>query len=276
MVDMAYIEFRKVNAVYKGQAGGVRALREVSFAVDEGEKVCILGENGSGKSTLLRVLTGLMPYEGSVLIGGRELSSLKRRELSAQTALLTQLSSVYFSYSVWETVMMGRFLHTGNRSARGSEKDRRVVESCLERTGLKGLETRTLTELSGGQLQRVFLARTWAQETPVLLLDEPTNHLDLKYQAMLADDLEGWAGQDMTDTCGEKRRNTLIGVFHDVRLALKLADRVLVLKEGKLIYDGDPVPAIRSGVLDEAYGIDVGSYFNSFSSRWTEAMASQA
>ena len=272
---MARIELRKVNAVYRGQGSEIRALSDVSFSIDEGEKVCILGENGSGKSTLLRVLTGLMPYEGNILIDGRELRSMKRKELSRYTALLTQISGAYFSYSVWETVMMGRFLHKGKNMSSGTERDRKVVTECLERTGLTGLEDRRLTELSGGQLQRVFLARTWAQETPVLLLDEPTNHLDLKYQAMLAGDIENWTGKS-TDVNGISHKNTLIGVFHDVNLALKLADRLVVLKDGNLIYEGIADTALKGGVLDNAYDIDVVSYFNSFSSRWTDAIASEA
>ena len=123
--------------------------------------------------------------------------------------------------------------------------------------GLQELAQRPLTELSGGQLQRVFLARAWAQRTPYLLLDEPTNHLDLRYQEGLAQELLSWSAGETVTASGVSHRNTFIGVFHDVALALRLADMLLIMRGGRLIYCGDRQGALESHALDEAYGLDV-------------------
>ena len=246
-----------VCAGYPAAGGTVPVLRDISCRIEPGQRVCILGENGCGKTTLLRVLSGLLPCEGELRIDGREVRTLSRREMASRVALLTQFSHVYFAYRVWETVMLGRFLRIGGGYGAPGASDRELVARCLERTGLTELADRPLTELSGGQLQRVFLARAWAQETPYLLLDEPTNHLDLRYQAALAEDLLAWSAGETVTPDGETHRNTLIGVFHDVRLALRLADVLLVLKEGRLLYAGPKEAALAQGVLNEAYGLDV-------------------
>lgn len=134
-------------------------VKDVSFSVKEGERLCILGPNGCGKTTLLRALAGILPYSGEIIVCGESLSGLKRKEAARKIALMSQLSSFSFSYTVYETVMLGRYVHM-KRGALNSEtnKDRRIVLESMERTGTLELKDRLITELSGGQLQRVFLA----------------------------------------------------------------------------------------------------------------------
>ena len=239
--------------------GGVPVVRDVSFPAAEGERVCILGPNGCGKTTLLRALAGLLPYEGTVRLRGDDARGLARRELARRVGLMSQLAPVYFSYTVYETAAMGRYARHGRGLLdREDEADRRAVRESLERTGLWPLRDRLVTELSGGQLQRVFLARTFAQDPAVILLDEPTNHLDLKYQAELTDSLRAWS---------EQGGRCVVGVFHDLNLALGFAHRVLLMQDGAILADS-PADRVDRGLLDRLYGMDVAGYMRESLKRW--------
>ncbi len=239
--------------------GGPAVVRDVSFDLGEGERLCVLGPNGCGKTTLLRALAGLLPYSGQVLVCGADAKGLSRRELSLRVGMMSQLSPVYFAYTVYETVMLGRYAHqSGGLLERESEDDRRAVRRSLERTGLWPLRDRLITHLSGGQLQRVFLARTFAQEPAVILLDEPTNHLDLKYQAELTESLRDWSARE---------GRGVVGVFHDISLALDFADRVLLMRDGTILSQ-TPAAAVERRTLSRIYDMDVGAYMQKLLGRW--------
>lgn len=241
--------------------GGAPVVNDLSFEVPAGERLCILGPNGCGKTTLLRALAGLLPHEGKVTAEGRDLAAMDRRQLARTVALLSQISSVYFSYTVYETVLMGRYAHqTGGAFSGPGPEDRAIALECMERTGVADLRDRQVTELSGGQLQRVFLARTFAQQPRVILLDEPTNHLDLKYQVELVQELKAWAA-------GEGR--CVVGVLHDVNLALDLADLFLLMEEGRARYFG-PAAEFDPAALNRVYQMDVGGYMRRSLQRWEE------
>lgn len=239
--------------------GGPDVVQGVSFALREGEKLCVLGPNGSGKTTLLRAVAGLLPRRGQVLLDGTDAAALPRRELARRVALMSQLSPVYFSYTVYETVMLGRYPHRkGGLLDRDSETDRAAVRESLERVGLWEHRDRPVTELSGGQLQRVFLARTFAQDPAVILLDEPTNHLDLKYQLELTESLRAWTARP--GRCA-------VGVFHDISLALAFADSALLLQDGRTRYLG-PADALDRQTLAQVYDMDVAGYMRAALRRW--------
>ena len=241
--------------------GGAPVVKDLSFEVPAGGRLCILGPNGCGKTTLLRALAGLLPHEGKVTAEGRDLAAMDRRQLARTVALLSQISSVYFSYTVYETVLMGRYAHqTGGAFSGPGPEDRAIALECMERTGVADLRDRQVTELSGGQLQRVFLARTFAQQPRVILLDEPTNHLDLKYQVELVQELKAWAA-------GEGRY--VVGVLHDVNLALDLADLFLLMEEGRARYFG-PAAEFDPAALNRVYQMDVGGYMRRSLQRWEE------
>lgn len=254
------IELEHVSAGYGSPGGTTDVLKDLTFAIEEGHTVCILGENGSGKSTLLRVLAGILDYRGSIRTDEKELSKMSRQKVSQKMAFMTQFSEVYFSYTVWETVMLGRYLKMKKFLGRPTEKDCARVQECLEMTGLSDIKDKALDTLSGGQLQRVFLARAFAQDTPYILLDEPTNHLDLKYQAQLAGYLREWVGKETTYPEGRTQKNTVIGVFHDINLALQIADELLIMKDGKILAYGEKGQILQSDVLRQAYDMDIAAY----------------
>ena len=252
---MSILTLRDVYAGY----GGRDIVRGVSLTVDSGERFCILGPKGCGKTTLLRAIAGLLPARGEVLLDGKPIARMKRREIASHVALLSQLSQVYFSYSVFDTVMLGRYLHLRGALRTPSREDRDCVRRCLETVGLWEAREAMIDTLSGGQLQRVFLARTLAQEPSLILLDEPTNHLDLKYQAELMESLRDWASRG---------GRAVVGVLHDLNLALGFADRMLLMSQGEAVACGSAREALRPERLQEVFGIDVAAYMKRALARW--------
>jgi iron complex transport system ATP-binding protein len=239
---------------------GFDVIHGVSFEVSAGQNLCIAGPNGCGKTTILRAIAGLLPYKGHIEFENSEISSLKRAKIAKSIALMTQITSVYFSYSIYETVMLGRYLHiNGGAFASPSKEDKQYVMQCLEDVGLADLKDRQITSLSGGQLQRVFLARTFAQEPSMILLDEPTNHLDLKYQIELIERLREWSAQ---------KNRAIIGVLHDLNLTMHFADKVLLLNDGKTAAFGDVQDVLEGGLLRQVYGVDVKGYMMGSLRKW--------
>ena len=250
------LALRNVSAGYNG----VDVIRHVSFCVNNNENLSIIGPNGCGKTTLLKAVACILPHSGEIEIDGKPVGKMKHREISRKVAMLCQISGLYFSYSVYDTVMMGRYLHIKEKIlGLPSEADREIVLRCLDAVGLSAEAGRAITTLSGGQLQRVFLARTLAQEPDVILLDEPTNHLDLKYQIELIDYLKVWAAQ------GER---AVVGVLHDINLAMKLSDNILVMKEGEICVQGKVGDVITGSLLEDVYEIDVAQYMRDSLHKW--------
>lgn len=254
-----------------GYPGGREILHGVSFAVREGERLCVVGPNGSGKTTLLRALAGILPYAGSLRITrhdsatdtrGTEIerSKLKAREAAREIGLLSQLASSWFSFPVYDTVMLGRYARQKpGWAASPSKDDRAAVASALEACEIADIGDESLSRLSGGQLQRVFLARAIAQDPSVLLLDEPTNHLDLRYQLELLRLIDRWIDRPARAT---------VGVFHDLSLAFRFADTVLLLDEGR-IADYGPARAVLAGrEINRVYRMDVAASMRELLQNW--------
>lgn len=239
--------------------GGKTVVRDISFSVPEGRRLVLLGPNGCGKTTLLRALTGFLPFTGRVLLDGRELSAMSPRERGRGIAMLTQMTAASFSFSVRETVLMGRYPHLGRGVFTTPQAaDRAIAEDCLRRLGLWDERDRPITELSGGQLQRVLLARTFAQTPKVILLDEPTNHLDLRYRVELVAELKKWTAEP---------GRAAVGVFHDLDLALDFADTVLLMEKGGAVYQGD-ADKLAPALLSRVFGLDVPAYMRASLKRW--------
>lgn len=219
-----------------------------------------MGPNGCGKTTLLKTLAGLIGYSGEIFLDGQNLKNIKRKDIAKKIAVLSQVSSIYFSYSVYDTVMMGRYVHReGSSFLSVSKKDREYVEKCLRAVDIWNLREKKIDELSGGQLQRVYLARTLAQEPELILLDEPTNHLDLKAQTELVLFLK--------EIC-KKEAKAVIGVFHDINLALQFADKLIFLKDGTIQASGKKEEVLTGEILQSVYGMDVAEWMKDSFNLW--------
>ena len=251
------IELVNVSAGY----GGQDVVFGVSCRFESGVNCCLLGPNGCGKTTLLRAMSGLIPHSGGdILIDGERVEAMPRRRIAAKIAVMSQINTIYFPYTVYDTVMLGRYQHMRRGPFGGAgPQDRAVVEKCLETTGLSDMKDRLVSELSGGQCQRVFLAHTLAQEPETILLDEPTNHLDVKHQIELIDYLNAWTADG---------RHSVVGVFHDVNLALRLTDNMLFMKDGRLVGGGRFDQVADRAFLTALFGMDIAGYMIEALEKW--------
>lgn len=255
----------KLQNLFAGY-GKQDVVHDVSFEVENNENLCIIGPNGCGKTTLLKAIAGILPSRGEIAIDGKSTRTMKHKEVSRRIAMMSQTSEVYFSYSVFDTVMMGRYLHIKDGFfGLPTEEDREFVLECIRAVDLEAARDQEITTLSGGQLQRVFLARTLAQEPEIILLDEPTNHLDLKYQIELIEYLREWSRQD---------GHSVIGVLHDINLAMRLSDKLMLMKDGGVRAYGSTEETVTRDILQEVYEVDVAGYMKSSLRRWEGLVSS--
>lgn len=241
--------------------GGVDVVKNVSFKVKRGENICIVGPNGCGKSTLLKSIANLISYKGNILLDSREIGKLNRKELATKIAIMTQVSHIHFPYSIYETVSLGRYAHLKGVFATLSENDNNIILNCIESVGLLDLKDKLISELSGGQLQRVFLARAFAQDPEVILLDEPTNHLDLRCQIEILNYLTKWA---------KKNNRIVVAVLHDLNLVQSFGESVIMLKDGEVLGDGRPKEVFEEKKLENVYGINIKSFMLNVLRKWED------
>ena len=227
--------------------GGRPVVDGVDAAVAEGEWLALIGPNGAGKTTLLRAVAGLVPFTGSIEIGGRPIEELRRSELSRLVAVVPQEPSTPPWMTVAEYVLLGRTPHLGPLAKEG-RRDREAAARALARLDLLGYEERRLGTLSGGEKQRVVVARALAQEAQIILLDEPTAALDIGHQQQaleLLDLLRGESGL------------TLVAAMHDLTLAAQYADRMVLLDAGKVAADGVPREVLTETLIAGHYGASI-------------------
>ena len=250
----------KIENIFCGY-GREDVVKDVSLTVSTGEILSVIGPNGCGKTTLLRAAAGLLPIRsGGVYLDGKSVTEMSHKERARRIALLSQTGTGgdYFDYTVAETVAMGRYAHRDGIFSEASKEDDEAVRRCTEDAGLTGLETESITRLSGGQLQRVFLARAFAQEPDILFLDEPANHLDLKYVSGLISLLKKWAAAG----------RSVIGVFHDPGLAAAVSDRIMLMDKGQTVLCGSPKEVLTSEKMNEVFETDVEAYMKKVTEIW--------
>ncbi len=219
------------------------AVAEVSLRVQHGEVVALLGANGAGKTTLLRAALGLAPVEfGTVSLGGADPILLPARERALRAAYLPQRPQAIWPLRVEQLVALGRYAH-GAAPDRLGPRDQAAVNAALEACSLTTLRKRRMDEISGGEKARAHLARALAQQAPLLLLDEPTAGLDPAQALGVADILRAQA-----------RQGAVVFSTHDIALAARVADRVLLLSKGQAIADGAPMDVLTPEALEAAYG----------------------
>jgi len=237
----------EVHGASVGYAGGRAVLDGLSLRLSRGECVAIVGPNGAGKSTLVKVLSGLLrPTSGSVAVDDVPLGALTRFERARAIAVVEQSPLLPTGFPVSAVVGMGRTPHLGLFGAQGVDDEVRVHEAMRE-AGVAALADRPVETLSGGERQRVVLARALAQGAAYLLLDEPTNHLDLRYQ------LEVVAFARRAAAAG----SGVMLVLHDLNLAVRASDRVVVMADGRVAADGPPATVLTPALLSKVYGATV-------------------
>ena len=223
-----------------------QVLKGVSFEVAEGSFCALLGPNGSGKSTLTKIIAGVQkPSRGSVTYGGRNILALNRREHARTVGYVPQSAEAPFELSVREAVLLGRTPHFGISPRR---RDWEKVDEAIQMLGLEELQSRKLSELSGGQAQRAIIARAVAQDTQVLLLDEPTSALDLRYQVETL--------QLVRKITRQKGITALIAI-HDLNHAGRFTDQTVLLHGGRIVASGAPAEALQQQTIIDVYGLDV-------------------
>jgi iron complex transport system ATP-binding protein len=226
------------------QLDGQQILRDVSLTLDEGTWVGLIGPNGSGKTTLLRAIGTHIPFDGRIVLDGRSVTEWPSQERARRLAYVRQAPSLTFDFTVEELVLLGRTPHRGWLQAYGTS-DRSRVQDALSMVDLDGFASRSVLSLSGGELQRVFLAQALVQEADLLMLDEPTSHLDVHYQFSFMDQVH-----DLV-----RAGRTILAVFHDLELAARYADRLLVLQEGRLVSRGTPAEVLTPTRIAEVFGM---------------------
>ncbi|GAB4074015.1 ATP-binding cassette domain-containing protein [Barrientosiimonas marina] len=224
-------------------------IQDLSFSVTRGEFFGILGPNGSGKTTLLKMISGLIPtVSGSIQLANVSIASFSRKALARRMAVLPQFTAQVFSYTVRETVALGRYAHHQGMFQTWTAEDEQVLQTVMEQTTTKAFEHEDVQALSGGEQQRVFLAQALAQQPDLLLLDEPTNHLDLAYQKELLDLLKKDVNEDGL---------TVVSIFHDLNLASLYCDRLLLLHEGQKQALDTPDSVLAEDLIQDVYQTDV-------------------
>lgn len=225
-------------------AEAVQIIREIDLYVQQGEFVGLIGPNGSGKSTLLKAIYRVLrPDFGRISLRNSDIWQQSARQTAQQTAVVAQESSVEFNFTVREIVAMGRNPHKG-MFERDTDADDEIITSALARVDMATFAERDYRNLSGGEKQRVLIARALAQQTPFIVLDEPTNHLDIRYQ------LEILALIDSLNV-------TKLAALHDLNLAAAYCDRLYLLLDGQILASGAPRDVLSPRLIQQAYGVQV-------------------
>ncbi len=223
--------------------GGRAVVDEVDLDVGEGEWVGLIGPNGAGKTTLLRAVAGLVPYTGSIALDRRQAGELRRSEISRLLAIVPQEPSTPPWMTVGEYVLMGRTPHLGPLAKEG-RRDREAAAQALARLDLLGYEERRLGTLSGGEKQRVVVARALAQEARIVLLDEPTASLDIGHQQQAL---------ELLDLLRAESGLTLVAAMHDLTLAAQYAERMVLIDAGRVVADGSPRQVLTEALIGKHY-----------------------
>lgn len=231
----------------------------LSFHLEEGQWLVLAGPNGAGKSTLIHAISQGAPYTGSITLKGKDIRRYKPAQLAQKIGVLAQKNNVGYSYTVEEVVGLGRYAHSrgflAGKDAGGEER----VENALMLTGLSSLRKSSVLSLSGGELQRTFLAQVFAQDPDILILDEPANHLDLVYQKHIFSLIQQWLRQP---------GRAVLSVVHDLSLARKYGTHAVLMNRGKCITQGAIKEALTPGHLQAVYDMDVYAWMRDMLAQW--------
>lgn len=232
----------------------------VSFKLKEHDILMVIGPNGAGKTTLLRAIMGTLPHSGQVWLGKTDISTLNPRNLAKRIGVLTQKHQPQFSHTVFEVVSLGRYAYKKILSG-WTKQDKEKIEEAISLTGIENLREQSVLTLSGGELQRVFLAQLFAQDPQILILDEPTNHLDLQYQIAIFELIKDWAN-------GKDR--AVIAVVHDLNTVYSYGTQALLMENGRAYAQGNVRDVLSHENLKGVYKVDVAQWMQSLLRNWND------
>lgn len=234
----------KINNISFSYGNNKKILDDISLDVNQGDVLGILGINGAGKTTFIKCINNIFaPDSGTVMVNGKEIRSMTPKEIAQLIAYVPQYNGTFFNINVLDTVMMGRLPYAGRSY---SEKDREIVYSILEKMNLEQFAFRSIREMSGGERQRVFIARALAQQPKIIILDEPTSSLDLHNQLFILKIIEDLAKKDNL---------TIIMIIHDLNLASMFCNKLVMLKEGKIYSQGNTADVLTEANIGEVYKV---------------------
>jgi iron complex transport system ATP-binding protein len=238
--------------------GETRALAGVSFSVRSGEWLMVTGPNGAGKSTLLEALIQSVPYTGELLLDGERIGAMKPRVRARKMGMLSQRFAAGYAFTVEEVVRLGRYAY---HDALGGfdQADEAAVEEALRQTGTEALRGHPISQISGGEVQRAFLAQLFAQDPGLLMLDEPSSHLDPAYQKQILELIRDWL---------KREGRAVISVVHDLSVARRYGTRAMLLDHGRVAADGMPDEALSPALLRRVYGMDVAAWMQGLYGVW--------
>ena len=254
---MSLLEVKNLTLKY----GKKTIINDVSFSVEEGQWLMIIGPNGAGKSTIVNCVSQTADYTGTITYRGQDLKKYKPVDLARNIGILAQKHYVGYSFSVAEVVRLGRYSYAPGIFSRKDTRDEDMVAEAMEMTGLTSIAGQSVLTLSGGELQRTFLAQLFAQNPNILILDEPTNHLDLVYQKQIFALVKKWLS--------EKEGRAVISVVHDLSLAKAYGTSALLLNKGNVMAFGDTKEAFAPEKLNEAYTMDVYAWMQKMLEQWS-------
>jgi len=246
------LEVRELTVSYGEQC----AIEDVNFSVCENSWLMIVGPNGAGKSTVLSAISQGVPYKGEILVDYRNVRRLKTAVRAQIIGMLMQRHVESYGFTVHEVVQLGRYAHSHGRLC---VEDRYMIDEALERTGLIDKRTQSILTLSGGELQRTFLAQVFAQDPQILLLDEPTNHLDLVYQKQILSLIADWAAQ---------KGRAVVSVMHDLSIARLYGTKAMLLNRGRMILQGAVDEVFECERLKSVYEMDVYEWMHDLLTVW--------
>ena len=232
---------------------------KVDFEVSEGDWLMIAGPNGAGKSTIVGAIAGGVSYTGSITCLGKDIKAYKPQDYARIIGVLAQKYSVGYSFTVEEVVRLGRYAYSRGFFAGGTDEDDEAIDQAIERTGLVEFRNHSVLTLSGGELQRTFLAQIFAQNPRILILDEPTNHLDLVYQKQVFALIGEWL---------KEPGRAVVSVVHDLSLAKAYGTRAMLLDKGRSAGFGEVDEVLCAKQLDEVYDMDVYEWMKKMLEQW--------
>lgn len=239
--------------------GDFTVAENISFSVKSGDWLMLAGPNGAGKSTVINAVSGGTPYTGRVFLEGRDIKTMKPVEIAKSMGVLSQQHYVSYAYTIEEVVSLGCYSRKKGFLAGSDKSDTARIEEALKMVGLWDIRQQSMLSLSGGELQRAFLAQLFAQNPKLLILDEPTNHLDLVYQKQVFNLVSEWI---------EKTGCAVISVVHDLSLVKAYGKQTLLMNKGKTVAYGKTEEVLSRDKLNDVYNMDVYEWMQGLLSQW--------